>query len=115
MSYEWEEEVPHAKPPTRKARLEVTTIEPDVVHGRPDELLHKRRDATLSDIARALGVTETQLEMFLSNPSMRWAQGRGRVERAKKLERATMVLARCICKPAGSGNCAACRQGMADR
>lgn len=70
MTYEWEEEIPQPKPPTRRARLDVVTVEPDVAHGRPDEWLTKRREATLADIARALGVTDNQLAAFLKNPHM---------------------------------------------
>lgn len=62
MPYEWDEEVPQPKPPTRHCRLLVESYEPKPgIHAGPST-----RDATQADIARALGVTEASLADFLA-------------------------------------------------
>ena len=61
MTYEWDEEIPQPKPPARHVGLVIKWYEDDGP---------QIRDATQSDIAKALGVTEAQLAAFLKNPTM---------------------------------------------
>lgn len=128
MTYEWEEEVPQPKPPTRRCSL--------LVFSGEDRLnAANYRPATLADIARALGVEEAELSGFLRRRIEGCAQigstihierlsgplaereHRARIQDQTSRMTDQMLLggqagARCVCKPAGSGNCAACQQGM---
>lgn len=57
-AYEWEEEVPQPKPPTRRCEL--------LVRFGKDQLdLSSYRPATQADIARALGVSEGALNELI--------------------------------------------------
>ncbi len=69
-TYEWDETEPQPKPPTRKVRLSVAHVGPNGGLMWPGV-----RDATQADIARALGLTEQQLEAVLEyarTGSSRW-------------------------------------------
>ncbi len=70
MTYEWEEEIPQPKPQMRKARL-VVELDRDVI-----------RDATISDIAFALGVTLSDLTNWLAERERaRWnSMSRGSIK-----------------------------------
>lgn len=65
MAYEWDEEIPQPKPPTRRCELFVRYG----AQQTEDQILYDSREATQTDIARALGVTEAQLKAFLADPS----------------------------------------------
>ncbi len=71
MTYEWDEEIPQPKPPTNRVRLAFQTwcvekFDPNS-RGEQEPEWGMSRDATLADIARALGVSEAALEGFVKH------------------------------------------------